>query len=255
MQRRALLSAVGAGTLSLAGCVTRIDSGAATGRSDEPTELPEECPTSQGLDVEWPEDLDASTVESFVEEYEHVYYRDVVVAYEPESQLDSYDLAGSVTEPPREVADGWTLEYRGGGGVYTPTLLLEATASEPPAGTDAVPADEIDDEALIETLEEAADSGEAQLHVDSPGEEVDRYLELLASIAEDFEGPSGPGQSDVLYVDVDETSIALEVTATNFHGDYGWTAWYYVDGRVVRRTNDEDTDPRDGELLECRSPE
>jgi len=40
--------------------------------------------------------------------------------------------------------------------------------------------------------------------------------------------------------------------ADSFHGDYDWRAWYYVDDHVLRRTTDEDRDPRDGERLECR---
>lgn len=244
MQRRALLTIIGGGTLSLAGCTT----GTGTGDSD----LPEDCPTTQGLAVEWPEDLDASTVEAFVEEYERAYYREVVVEYEPESRLDSYELSGTVADPPREVGDGWELAYSGSGGVYRPTLLVGATATDPPDGTDLVPVSEVDDEALTETLDEAARTGEAEFHVDTPGEEVDRYVDLLASLSDDFERLSEPGDSDTLYVDVDGTAVELSATATNFHGDYWWNARYYVDEQVVRRTTEENTDPRDGELLECR---
>lgn len=250
MHRRRLLTAIGGSALSVAGCVTRTD-GASTDDADGTTDLPEGCPKSQGFDVEWPEELDAAAVESFVEEYEHAYYRDVVVEYAPESRLDSYELDGSVTDSPRAVGDGWELEYSGGGGIYRPTLLVGATVSDPPEGTDPVPASEIDDEPLTEALEEAARTGEAEFHVDTPGEEVDRYVGMLASLSDDFE-LSGRGDSDTLYVDVDGTTIELSVTASNFHGDYWWTAWYYVDAQVVRRTTDEDADPRDGELLECR---
>lgn len=245
MKRRVLLTIIGGGTLSLAGCTTGTD----TADSD----LPEDCPTTHGLDVEWPEDLDASTVEAFVEEYERVYYREVVVEYEPESPLDSYELSGSVTDPPREVGEGWELAYSGSGGVYRPTLQVKATAADPPDGADPVPASEVDDEALTETLERAAETGEAEFHVDTPGEEVDRYVDLLASLSEDFERLSGPGDGDTLYVDVDGTTVELSAEATHLHGDYWWTARYYVDEQVVRRTTDENTDPRDGKLLECRT--
>lgn len=258
MQRRTLLAAVG-GALSLAGCTSGgepIGTGGGTDEpddgTDEPDDLPDDCPKSQDLGVEWPDDLDASTVESFVEAYEHLYYRDVVVEYEPESSLDSYDLSGSVSDPPQETGDGWTLEYSGSGGVYRPTLLLGATTATPPDAADVVSVEEIDDEPLTETLEEAAETGEAEFHVDPPGEEVDRYVELLTGLSDDFGDLSGPGDSDTLYVDVDGTTVELSVTASNFHGDYWWTARYYVDEQVVRRTADEHTTPRDGELLECR---
>jgi len=250
MHRRTLLTGIGAGTLALAGCTTGADSVGTEDGTDD-ADLPEGCPTTQGFDVEWPEELDASTVESFVEAYEQVYFREVVVEYEPESRLDSYELSGSVTDPPRKVGDGWALAYSGGGGVYRPTLLVEATASDPPDGTDPVQATAIDDEALTETLEAAAETGNAEFRVD-PGGEVDRYVDLLASRSDDFERLSGPGDSDALYVDVDGTAVELSVTATNFHGDYWWEAWYYVDEQVVRRTTEEEDDPRDGDLLECR---
>ncbi|PSP18834.1 hypothetical protein BRC62_02510 [Halobacteriales archaeon QH_10_67_13] len=276
MRRRTLLTALGAATVPLAGCTTGTDPVGADGgtpadtdtpdadggaptstASDgtaERTDAPEDCPASQELGVERPEDLDASTVEAFVEEHERVYHRDVVIEYEPESSLDSYELSGSVTGSPRPVGDGWELEYAGSGGIYRPTLLLGATTADPPDGADTVPVSEVDDDRLAGTLREAAETGEAELHVDTPGEEVDRYVELLASLSDDFGRLSGRGDSDTPYVDVDGTTVGLTATATSFHGDYEWSAWYYVDERVVRRTTDEETDPRDGKLLECRSP-
>jgi len=249
MHRRTFLTIVGGGALSLAGCTSGPDPGEGTPTH---TDLPAECPTSQDLGVEWPADLDAETVESFVEEYEHVYHRDAVVEYEPESQLDSYELSGTVSEGPRAAGDGWELAYSGSGGVYRPTLMIGAATAEPPEDADVVPVEEVDDEPLTETLEEAAETGEAEYHVEPPGEEVDGYVDRLASLSEDFDGLSGRGDSDTLYVDVDGTTVELSVTASNSHGDYWWDAWYYVDEHVVRRTSDEGTDPREGELLECR---
>lgn len=253
MLRRTLLSMIGAGTLSLAGCTAPSGTVGSDDGTNENTALPEDCPTSQNLDVDWPDDLDTSTVEAFVEEYESVYYRDRVVEYKPESQLDSYELSGSVTGSPREVGNGWELTYSGGGGIYRPTLLLDATTANLPDGADLVPVSEIDDEQLTEMLEEAAETGDGELHVDTPGEVVDRYVDRFTSLSDDFERLPGPGDSDTLYVDVDRTTIKLTVQATNFHGDYEWEARYYVDDGVVRRTTDDDTAVRDGKLLECRS--
>lgn len=249
MRRRTLLAALGGGTITLAGCL----SGATPDRSDD-TDLPADCPTTQGLDVEWPRDLDAATVESFVEDYEHAYYRDVVVEYEPESRLDAYELSGSVTGGPRAVGDGWVLEYSGSGGVYRPTLLLGASPDTPPAGVEPVPIEDIDDGPLVDTLREAAETGEAEMHVERRHDgAVERYLALLSSLSADFEGPSSRGDSDSLYVDVDGTTVKLTVSASSFHGDYWWEAGYYVTERVVRRTDDTEADPRQGELLECRT--
>ena len=252
MQRRTLLSSIGAGTLSLAGCTTQSDTVGSDDQTDENTDIPEDCPTSQGLDVEWPDDPDSSSVKAFVEDYESVYYRDVVIEYKPESQLDSYELSGRVTDPPREVRNGWELAYSGGGAIYRPTLLLGATTSDPSDGADLVPVSEIEEEPLTEMLEEAAETGEGEFHVDRPGNAVDQYIDRFISLSDDFERLSEPGDSDSLYVDVDGTTVELSVHATNTHGDYGWEARYYVNGRVVRRTTDDDTAAQNGELLECR---
>ncbi len=266
MKRRTYLSLVGGTTVSIAGCVgdTRRGTGSeTTSPGSEPsdqtspatTRPPNECPTTMDLGVTWPQELDRSAVESFVEEYEHVYYRDVVVEYKPESELDSYDLSGSVSEGPTSVGNGWELKYSGGGGVYRPTLFIEAMESDAPEDAHPVPLDEVEDDRLRAVIEEAAQTGEAELHIDKPGEEVDRYVDLLAALSPDFEHLSGRGDSDTLYIATDGSTVELTATASNFHGDYWWTAWYYVDERVVRRTADEDTDPQDGRLLECRDPD
>lgn len=105
MKRRTLLASIGGGTISLAGCTTGTDTVGPTDDNDQ-SDRPEDCPISQGLGVEWPEAPDAATVEAFVEEYEHVYFRDVIVEYEPESRLDCYELSGSVTGRPKEVGTG-----------------------------------------------------------------------------------------------------------------------------------------------------
>jgi len=276
MQRRTLLTLLGAGTLSLAGCTSRsepagtddgtqtetptpddetperTDTTTASDGTTEPTALPDDCPTTQDLNVEWPTELDGESVETFVEAYEEAYYREVVVEYEPETRLDEYGLAGSVGEGPQRAGDGWVLTYSGSGGVYRPGLFLSAETADAPEGAEVVSADEIEDETLTEVLTTAAEAGEAEDRVERrEAAEVTRYLDIFESLSDDFD-LSGPGDSDVLYVDVDGTVVALEVTADNFHGDYWWTARYYVDEQVVRRTEGEDTDPRDGELVECR---
>lgn len=242
MRRRSLLSGVIGASLSFAGCLAPVG-----------TDLPDACPTSQDLGVEWPETLDAATVESFVETYEHVYYREVVLEYEPDSQLESYQLDGVVTDGPSRADGGWVLTYSGGGGIYTPTLLLEAKTATPPDGADLVDAGEVGDESLTEMIEEAAATGEAEHHVDTPGAEVDRFVDLLASLSDDFEPLSGKGDSDRLYVDVDGTTVEVTARASSFHGDYAWTVRYYVDEQVLRRTSDDETDPREGKLVECRT--
>lgn len=247
MHRRSLLALLGAGTLSLAGCTTSMDP-----LGPAKTDLPEDCPKSQNLDVEWPDDLNETTAKAFLLEYENAYYREVVVEYEPESKLEEYGLDVALVGDIDQTADGWTAEVSGGGGIYQPTLSLTASTADPPEGADVVPVSEFEDDRLVRLLEQAAESGEAEDFIDNPGPEVDRYVGILASASEDFEWLEGPGDSDSLYVDVDGTTVKLTAQATNFHGDYMWNAWYYVDEHVVRRSDDENTDPRNGNLLECR---
>lgn len=243
MRRRTVLTGAGAGLCALAGCTTLASE----------RELPDDCPTTQDLGVDPPDDLDADAVVSFVEAYEAAYYREVVVNYEPESPVDEYRLSGHVTGEPRTVGDGWVVEYDGSGGVYRPTLHFRGTTADAPAGADVVPASEIDDATLTDVVETAAETGEAEHHVEPPGEEVARYIELFESLSDDFGELSSPGDSDSLYVDVDGTTVKVTVQATSFHGDYWWSARYYVDEHVVRRTSEDEVDPQDGELLECRT--
>jgi hypothetical protein len=274
MKRRALLALLGAGAATLAGCLSGTDdesddtpSGTPTDNTDgsggeqaEGTpqqngedELPDACPTSQDLDVEWPADLDESAVKSFVNDYEHAYYKQIVVGYEPTTQLDSYELDGQVTETSRVADGGWVLAYQGGGAIQRPTLLMGATTVDPPADADPVSVENIDDEKLSDTLTEAAETGEAELFVETPRSEIKRYVDLLASLSPSFEQLSDRGQSDTLYADADGTIVELSVSTSDFHGDYWWETEYYVDERVVRRTTGKETDPHNGELLECRT--
>lgn len=257
--RRTLLAAGAAAAASAAGCLDdstgdgpEEDSPSATPTPTE-REPPEDCPTTQNLDVEWPDDLDAAAAESFVEAYENAYYREVVVDYEPESMVDEYGLEAGVTDGPTAVDDGYQLAISGSGGVYQPTLHLDATVANPPTGADVVAFNEVEDDTLRDVLETAAATGEAEHHVDTPGDPVDRYIELVASLSDDFAPLDGPGDEDTAYFDVDGTTVELTVQADRFHGDYRWGARYYVDDHVVWRVDDAEGGPRDGDLLECRA--
>jgi len=280
MRRRTLLSTVGAGALALAGCASEEDptgleepddpmstappdDGTTTGQrgegattTDPPTDdadLPEVCPASQDLDIdpEWPTDPDAESVREFVAAYEAAYYREVVVDYDPETPLADYQLYGGVEGSPQETDDGWIVGYTGQGAVYQGSLRFVAEPADAPAEADVVPANEIDDERLTSLLEEAAENGSADEFVPDT-EAVKRYLDALPALSTDVDEITERGQEEVLYVEVDGTTVAVTVTAGNFHGDYWWTARYYVTDRVVRRAEGEDADPREGELLECR---
>lgn len=243
MQRRTVLqAALAGGGTALAGCLGRLGAGGS---------LPDECPVSRNLDVEWPDDVDRSTVESFVAGYEAVYYREVVLEYEPETPLDEYALGVSVRDGPTAAGDGFRLTVVGGGGIYEPNLMVVGEAADAPDGVEPHPADRLDG-ALFRVVEEAA----------GPREESDRYVTDRERVADhvgtvndllDGGGLSGRGDAVELYVVADGTTVRLSVAADGFHGDYGWRARYYVDEHVLRRTDDEDADPADGELLECRT--
>lgn len=252
MRRRTVLSLVGAGTTALAGC-TAPRSGTGKPRTERPdhTERPAACPTTQSLGVEWPADLTADAVESFVAVYEDVYYRDVVVEYDPDSRFDSYQLETWITEGATPSGDGYEVAVSGGGAIYHSTFMLEASAMNASDDTVAVSASEIDDQRLADTLSEAAATGSATVHVEDQAQGI-QYVDTLASLSESFDGPAGTGDADSLVVAVDNTTVDLTVTATQFHGDYGWKAFYYVDDTVVRRTTDEGADPERGDVLECR---
>ena len=58
--------------------------------------------------------------------------------------------------------------------------------------------------------------------------------------------------ADTGYFDADGPTGELALQAGNLHGDYWWSTRYYVDERVVRRLEDDEGDPRDDDLLECR---
>ena len=251
--RRALLA--GAATAGVAGCTVGNQVGESGDGSGDVGALPSACPTTQGLDVEWPAELTAETVTGFVEAYEERYYREVAVGYEPGSRLDDYRLSGSVQAGVEERDDGYVAEFAGGGALYKPGLHVSAEVAEPPEGTDPVEYARIDDEGLRRLLEDAVDAdgdGTAALGIEGDAE-IDAYLDLLESLFERFEAFDGPNESATLYAEIEGTTVELSVYSDGFHGDYWWNAWYYVDEHVVRRTSDPDADPTEGELLECRS--
>lgn len=276
--RRALLA--GAATAALAGCTGIIsdeptdsnenDGMATPGGTDDGTEtpdgtdgtpsdtLPEDCPTTQNIDVEWPEDITAESVASFVQAYENAYYREKVVDYEPESRLDDYRLEATVNGEPMETEAGFTVLLSGNGGIFRPTLHLGATTAAPPADADVVGFDAVEDETLRGVLTTAADTGSAQEHIDDTGETVERYIDIVASLSESFDPPEGPSESGTAYFDVDGTTVELTLQTDSFHGDYWWEAHYYVDENVVWRVESRsgdvsERDPKDGKLLECRT--
>lgn len=199
-----------------------------------------------------PDKLDPDSVEAFVTAYEHTYVREEVQQYEPESRLDSYGVTVSTIERPTSEDGGYVVPVEGNGAIYRPTLDLAATVSDPPADADVVSLDEVDDDQLRTVLEEGAEQGEARHYIDRPGERVDEYVDLIASLSTDVERIASRGSSETAYFDVGGTSVELEIHASSYHGDVAWTAKYFVGEHVVWRARSTDENPKDGELLECR---
>ena len=260
LSRRTLLAVAATGIAGTAGCPDGAfggTDGEAPPTDDEvsptPTdrELPAGCPTTQGLDVEWPTKLTDESVETFVDAYENAYYREAVVDYEPTTVVDEYGLEASVRDGPTAVDGGYRVVLSGSGGVYEPGLHLQGESADPPAGADVVPVGEVNDGTLRGILETAA-GGEAETRVRRPRERVDELIERVASLSADADPLEGPGDSTTAYFDVNGTTVELTLQADNLHGDYWWEARYYVNEHVVRRLENEEGDPRDGELLECR---
>lgn len=234
---------VTAGAAVVAGCTGPFSSG---------TERPADCPRTQELGVDLPDELDPDSVEAFVTTYEHTYVRDEVQQYEPESRLDSYEITVSTIKRPTAEDGGYVVPVEGTGAIYRPTLDLEATVSDPPADAVVVSLDEVEDDQLRTVLEEAAEQGDARQYVDRPGERVDEYVDLLASLSTDVDRITSRGGSETAYFDVGGTPVELEIHASSYHGDVGWTAQYFVGEHVVWRARSTDENPKDSELLECR---
>lgn len=245
MRRRTLVSAIGAGSLSLAGCaaVTEL-----TGEN-----LPKDCPVSQGLGVEWPRELNESTVAAFVEEYELEYYQQEVFddVFEPQSRLDTYEgWIGDVNDISETSGGGWRVQFEGIVNIRRGDLALSATASDPPGGAELIPIHDIEGERLIDVLEEAAETGRAEQRIGPT--RTDGYLDLFGTLSDEFE-LTYVDDSETLYFDLDGTTVELVVSWSPANRDHFWYVSYYVDEHVVWRSADADSNPRDGDLLECRT--
>lgn len=258
--RRDLLAATAAATVGTAGCSDRLADGPDEQSTVTPvgtrTDRPADCPTTQGLDVQWPTDLDAATAESFVVAYEHAYVREEVIEYEPDSRLDEYAISTDVRQGAEPIDDGYEVRVTSNGAVWEPTLRLEAASARPPEDADVVPVASVDPSLIRTVLRTAAREGEGEANLDRSRERIDKYVDHLASLSADFEPLEARGDSDSAFFDVDGTAVELTASATRFHLDFGTNAAYYVDESVVRRLGTfEGGDPRDGALLECREGE
>lgn len=215
-------------------------------------DVPDDCPMSHDLDVDWPDEFDVDSAASLVVAYEKAYLEEIVIG-EAESQVERLGYSVGYRPPVEEVDEGYLVEVGGGGAHYTPQLHLDAAVADAPVDATPVPKEQVEDDPLNELLGDAKTEGVAEMRID-PGSEVDHYIDLVASLSPDFEPLTEPASSGTAYFDIDEVTVELTLKADSFHGDMGLDARYYVDEYVLWRNASEDGSPRDGELLECRRP-
>lgn len=248
MDRREVLTLIaGGGSIALSGCLESVGDGNGDGPNDE---LPDECPVSETLGLDWPEQLYEDIVASFIEQYEAEYLREVEIGFEPVTRYDSYGIevdGRSITE--RE--DGFEMRIDSGGPILTPNLDLIATVTDPPDGVEPVAIEDLENDLAKQVISDAIEEGEAanKLH---HGPEVEGFLDHVDELSPDFEPPESQTEEASVYVEANDSIIELTIRPDGFHGDWWLTAWYYIDDHVLWRTTQEDEAPRDGELLECR---
>lgn len=254
MNRRSYLAIVSSGTVAgLAGCSGSdlslrgddADGNDSAGSDSDTTQLPADCPVSQGLGVSFPDRVEGDAVRAFIGEYEPAYVERQAEAERDTTKWTISALSTSVIDV-EESSPGFVVETRT---VWSERTKLDVTiVAEPqdgvPDGVEPVAADALPDEAEL-----AANVARAAV---SDGGEVDRRDEdqnynLLTAPLESSRSDAGE-----YYVTVEDAPVSLDVTSGyETVVDANETAWYYVDDGVVRRTADEGADPEDGELLEC----
>ena len=258
--RRAVL--VSLASVGLAGCTTSGDS-----QPPSEDELPDQCPTSQNLDVQWPQNLNADAVADFAKTYE-VAYRSHNSDLQPPWSSSSY--SARVEQEPERVADGYRVTLVVSADVYEASGSLNAyevdsdgipkitdrlESSDLPGDPTYVPIEEVDDQLLRGLLESAAVNRVEADSVDDS--KIEQYSELIAALSPDASTiESSSGGPEYAYFDVEGTPVLLEFRiATSDGGLWEEEILYYVTEYAVRRTESTDSAPENGKLIECRSPE
>lgn len=207
-------------------------------------ELPDNCPTSTLADYNPPAELSCEAVATFVVEYHEAYVLNKM--FSPTHGDDS--VSGSVTsinshEYGYVVTVGWS------GADYTDVPEIEAEPTTDPPDFDLPSVETLNSKLLREFAIEAAEQNERVESSGAPHSDLD-------PVRQEFE--SLPGTEDGRFISVDGTPVTLQFDIRETVGDYlSMSTRYYVDSHVVRqsdehRASDEDTDPRQFPLLECR---
>ena len=272
--RRAVLASLT--SAGLAGCTASSDS-----EPPSEDELPEQCPTSQNLDVQWPRDIYTPSVRGFVTGYEEL--EKFVTAYEEaylvkkagQPQYQSGDFNVDADLHPKRVADGFLMAVSYTGAIHTqdhlvlqafrvdsegiPTDGLCVDKSYVPDDLEPISVEEVQNQKIQHILKTAAKSGSRR---DRAGF-TSQFRQFL-----DDPPPNASlhdvGRSGVyanllgIYFDVDGTLVLVFIDIEP--GSVGdifdpVPVKYYVTEYVIRRSEKENEPARDGTVVECRPPE
>ena len=207
-------------------------------------DLPDDCPKSTLADYGPPDELSCETVATFVIKYHEAYVLNEM--FSPTHEEDS--VGGSVTSINNHEY-GYVVTVGWGGADYRDIAEIEAEPTTDPPDFDLPSVKTLDSKLLRELAREAAEQNERVVSNGAPRSD-------LGLVRQEFE--SLPGTEDGRFISVDGTPVTLQLDIRQTHGDYlSMSTRYYVDSHVVRqsdehRASDEDTDPRQFHLLECR---
>lgn len=246
MNRRQVLALAAGGSLTAtAGC---LDIAPTTTEDHElkPDSWDDHCPGAGPLDVDWPEELDRSTVRSFVHDYEFRYMRDVFHEFDPFLE-DRYDTDIDVTDVSR-VGDGYEASVSTRASTIHGTLTVIATEADDIEAEQVIPVEEIPADRMWigDSVSEALASESQPAGETSPAREV---AEQFAELSTEFDDPEAIIDHPI-YVDVDGTVYELNFeydSSGGLIGDMWRDVEYYVDGTgLVMEWEGEET------VIQCR---
>jgi hypothetical protein len=205
---------------------------------------PDGCPVD-GLDARDPppDDLDREAAGSYVEAYEESYVEATEIDRGRYDQIAGPSSNAIAIDP---VDGGFLVDVETSWAVWNRDVdALEFEVVDEP-DREPVPADHdaLEGEAVLQVhLERAIDRGTSVLDEDERGygETYDR----IAAAAGEVDGAIIARGDDVVRVN--------ESNVPGVHGDGYARSRYYVGSGVLYRSS-HDEDPRDGRLMECRSP-
>lgn len=254
MDRRTVLASFGTltTTVTASGCLTDLDGTPAdenepSGEDGTETDenefqsLPDDCPVNTLERFDLPDDLDQATAEKFVRRYETAYINQHYIDRE---QYDRVDGPGGSIEESTPVDDGYILQVTTGWATWRPDReVLEFERVTQPDADPVVVDDEAlaDTETLQELLSETIEDGSDAITEND--RDFPSVYEHIETITDEVDGAV-----------IEYRNETLEVTESAWpgaHGDHFKRAAYRIEPDILYRTEEIDSDPRDGEIVEC----